>query len=366
MSEIAFPVKNIRWSQYEQLTPILLQKENGPCPLIALVNTLLLRSDIEARTLYLDDIPKEGTSAPQDIKLNTEKLRSLLKKSVGVRVLLSDILVCLGDLLFDMKNLDSRVVNNILESLPLLHTGLDVNPNLSTGGFPGGDLASQIFNVFGLKFVHGWCWEPSHAAPADRVFQELQTFDNIQDYLLGSGSEVDSDAKQNARIWLEENSTQLTSYGLRKLDEGVNADLVAIFFRNNHFSTLYKGSVHDFYLLITDTAFLKSTKYIWQSLISASGGDDLFFTGEFDPVVEGDDYNVEANEDDDMRLLKRLQEKEDSEYAKRLQRNYDAKKVPKQKGKTVSESATQKTQSPLLLSDKKSKKDKKKGNCVIV
>lgn len=363
MSDIAFPVKTIRWSQYEQATPILLQEENGPCPLIALVNTLLLKSDIEARTLGLNEEMTEGTSGPRtSATIDSSKLRMLLKRKVGDRVLLTDILATLGDLLFDVAAVDSSVVNNILESLPLLHTGLDVNPDLTSGGFPNDDLASQIFHVFGLNYFHGWCWQPNPEVPADQVFTEFRTFDSIQDSLLGTVPGVDDQVKQDVRLWLEENSTQLTAYGLEKLDQGMSPDLVVIFFRNNHFSTLYKANNHDFYLLITDTAFLKSNKYVWQSLISASGSEDLFFTGDFLPIVDSDDYNVDANEDDDMALVRQLQEKEDSEYAERLQRKLNSKKSSKIQGKTVSESVEPKVQADPV----KDKKKKKKGNCVIV
>jgi len=391
MSEVEFPVKTIRWSQYEQLTPILLQEENGPCPLLALVNTLLLRSDIEARTWDLEDSTRDfnvvidDSSAPADNapiegsssggafkkkRQDTSKLRSLLKKNVGDRVLLADILGCLGDLLLDLTNVDSEVINTLLENLPLLHTGLDVNPNLYTGRFPS-DFASQIFSVFDLNFVHAWRWEPCIESPADRVFRELQTFDGIHDYLLGSASEGDAEAKHDVRSWLEDNSTQLTAYGLQKLDSEVKEDLVAVFFRNNHFSTLYKANDHGFYLLITDTVFLKSNKYVWQSLNSASGGDDIFFTGEFLPILDNSDFHVEADEEDDMKLLQRLQEQEDSEYAKRLQRNYDTKKTPKKQGKTGSEAAvgpfSQGVSQDTIESNEKTKgkKSKRRPNCVI-
>lgn len=383
MTEVEFPVKTIRWSQYDQLTPILLQEANGPCPLIALVNTLLLRADIEARTFDLDgpakefnalfehtsaieDIPREGSSGIADWhnkRHNTEKLRTLLKKNVGIRVLLADILGCLGDMLLDLHDVDSLVINTLLENLPLLHTGLDVNPNLFTGRFPN-DMASQIFSVFNLNFVHAWCWEPCRESPANRVFQEMQTYDGIQDYLFGASTEAGTDVQNNIRRWLEVNSTQLTAFGLQKLDDHVKADLLAVFFRNNHFCTLYKANDHGFYLLITDTAFLKSNKYVWQSLNSASGGDDLFFTGEFLPIIDSSEYSVDVDEEDDRRLLQRLQQKEDSEYAKRLQKSYDYKLASKKPGKTVSE-ASEGGSREVTEVRQKVKKSKKKGNCVI-
>lgn len=363
MPDIEFPVKTIRWSQYEQVTPILLQEENGPCPLIALVNTLLLSGDIEARTRDLDDTPKEGCSSSGT--LSTEKLRALLKNNTGGRVLLAELLACLGDLLLELTHVDLQVVNNLLENLPLLHTGLDVNPNLVTGEFPSEDLASQIFGVFLLNFVHGWCWEPQNGE-ADLVFLNLGTFASIQEYLLGNS---DDSTKMEVRSWLDDNSTQLTGYGLQKLDLNMKPDLVAIFFRNNHFSTLYKGVNHDFYLLITDTAFVRSTKYVWQSLISASGSEDLYFSGDFDPVVDGDDYHVEA-EDDDMRLLQKLQEEEDSEMARRMQANFDKKRSVDavKKSRKTKDGQRNTTESTQLgkTGDQDESKKKKKDACTIV
>lgn len=363
VAAVSFPVKTITWSQYEQKTPILLQDKNGPCPLIALVNTLLLSADIEARTVELEAsmAPTEGSSAPlQSLKKEGAfRIRELLERHVGKEVPLASLLSTLGDVLLDMASLDSAVVNQLLENLPLLHTGLSVNPNLVTGTFPLDDLAFKIFDAFGLKFVHGWCWEPQPGTSANEVFEQLETFDALQDYLL-KDSECNQLSQKEVQFWLEDNRTQLTDYGLLKLDQEVHADQVAIFFRNNHFSTIYKAHNHDFYLLVTDTVFAKRSLYVWQSLISVSGHEDLFFTGEFIPVIEGDDYD-EDDDQENLRLARKLQEEEDEAMAKSVQKKFDSRRS-KQRGVAQEQKQQQQPEQP----EDAKKKKKGRPNCVIV
>ncbi|KAF5213146.1 hypothetical protein E0198_000661 [Clavispora lusitaniae] len=375
MSDIEFPVKAITWSVYEQKTPILLQEENGPCPLIALVNTLLLASDIEARTTawgkenaVLPESKESGSASSSPQPNGSARIKELLNKHVGDRVSLAELLACLGDALLERTQVDANVVSDLLESLPLLHTGLTVNPNLVSGGFPPQDLAAKIFDAFGLTFVHAWIWEPGHNNDADSVFPSLQTFDAVQDFLLTKGEETEPNAEVSAvSAWLDENSTQLTSHGLSVLDKQLPADSVAIFFRNNHFSTLYKADNHDLYLLLTDTAFTKRPDFVWQSVISASGKDDLFFSGDFTPI--NDELEPWASyPNDDMAVARQLQEEEDAATAQRLQASYNTKKL-KQKGTTVSEGAKGAKEQPSKKASKKDTKEgkgKKKGNCVIV
>ncbi|OVF07173.1 putative ubiquitin carboxyl-terminal hydrolase [Clavispora lusitaniae] len=375
MSDIEFPVKAITWSVYEQKTPILLQEENGPCPLIALVNTLLLASDIEARTTawgkenaVFPESKESGSASSSPQPNGSARIKELLNKHVGDRVSLAELLACLGDALLERTQVEANVVSDLLESLPLLHTGLTVNPNLVSGGFPPQDLAAKIFDAFGLTFVHAWIWEPGHNKDADSVFPSLQTFDAVQDFLLTKDEETEPNAEVSAvSAWLDENSTQLTSHGLSVLDKQLPADSVAIFFRNNHFSTLYKADNHDLYLLLTDTAFTKRPDFVWQSVISASGKDDLFFSGDFTPI--NDELEPWASyPNDDMAVARQLQEEEDAATAQRLQASYNTKKS-KQKGTTVSEGAKGAKEQPSKKASKKDTKEgkgKKKGNCVIV
>lgn len=341
---ISFPVKQITWSQYEHETPILLQEANGPCPLIALVNTLLLQNDIQKRESQLN--PKSNSVATSSRHVESiGKIRSLLHRHLGDRVSLSEVLGCLGDVLLDIYDHENSVVNRLLESLPLLHTGLSVNPNLYMGGFPEHDLSTEIFDAFGLSFVHGWLWDPVSQVHEGH-FKKLQTFDSIQDYLLNP--QLDPRIKADIKQWLEHHSTQLTLYGLRALDERMEPDTVAVFFRNNHFSTIYKAHDHDFYLLITDSAFATG-QCVWQSIISVSGGEDLFFRGDFVPILENSEP-AGFLPHEDLELVRQLQEEEDAAMALRMQKRYDGRQQPR--------APTEKTER-FEKSDKIDKKKKK-------
>lgn len=367
---IDFGVKIITWSDYDLQTPILLQDINGPCPLIALVNTMFLKAEVENRNNLLNEIANDPLLEQVLVFKNY-----LAGKST---ITLNDLLSRLGDLL--IKFSEGKQVSDLdklLESLPLLHTGLSVNPDLSNGEFEK-DLAIELFGIFNLTMYHGWIINPEIEQITDEdeqvdqhqqlveKFKELKYFDSIQDYLLSH-----EDEPFGIRTWLNENSTQLTTYGIKVLNSKLDSDDFIIFFRNNHFSTLYKKNDNDFYLLLTDSSFSKSSKIVWQSLISISGKDDLFFTGDFLPVLEDDSQEYDKKEDENYILMKQLQEEDDKQYAERLQRSYVKKKPPvveskksqKQKNTTTNDNTQSKTHK--TQKDPKSKKDKK-SNCIIV
>lgn len=371
-----FKIRAVWWSlDYDSanednklVTPILLQDENGPCPLIALINTLLLNYELYQRMFevgLVEDISDKKLAALHNLKT----LLLTNEASTGT-IALVKILSQLGDMLLvyvENKSLQYEV-DKLLESLPLLHTGLSVNANLINGDFAHDDLASILFDVFDLKFKHGWCinqidservdWndstedissEDNYATLVD-IFNQLQTFDKIQDYLLDDNAELAHNQKL-IRKWLDLNRTQLTTIGLNRLNIDLVKEEFVIFFRNNHFNTFFKKGNQEFYLLITDASFNnKASKIVWQSLNSISGKDDLFFTGDFLPILDID-QDLPGESNDDYLFSKRLQEEEDNALAKQMQETYS-----KQDG---------------AKGDKKDKKNKdkdkkKKRDCIIV
>lgn len=340
-SDIEFFIRVITWSEYELVTPILLQEENGPCPLIALVNTLLLQTEITNRNNQLN-----GDHNSETVE-EVLSFKTYLKGRPTIK--LDDLLSQLGHLLIKFnENKIGYDLSKLLESLPLLHTGLSVNPNLTDGTFEQ-DLAVDLFSIFDLKFAHGWVIEPQSTLK----ISELKFFDYIQDYLVSTDDE-------QVKTWLNENSAQLTTYGRSLLDKFGNDEFI-VFFRNNHFNTLYKKNGNDLYLLLTDSSFNKSTKIVWQSLISVNGNDDLFFAGDFTPVMEemSNDLSNMNIEDENFKLIKQLQEEDDQEYAKKLQKSYEKKLPP------VKEEIKKNSKSKKPSKDSSTKKNKK-SNCVIV
>jgi hypothetical protein len=74
------------------------------------------------------------------------------------------------------------------------------------------------------------------------------------------------------RKFFEENSSQLTRKGLKMIESGLNDGEVAVFFRNNHFSTIFKyfGKI---YALATDVGFVEAEEVVWECLDNIDGNN---------------------------------------------------------------------------------------------
>ncbi|KAL9246765.1 hypothetical protein vseg_020259 [Gypsophila vaccaria] len=79
--------------------------------------------------------------------------------------------------------------------------------------------------------------------------------------------------------FLKSNASQLTFYGLFCLQEGLKERELCVFFRNNHFSTMFKfeGAL---YLLATDQGYMNQPDLVWEKLNEVNG-DTLFMTCNF-------------------------------------------------------------------------------------
>ncbi|CAN6580759.1 unnamed protein product [Malus baccata var. baccata] len=92
------------------------------------------------------------------------------------------------------------------------------------------------------------------------------------------------------RTFLKNNASQLTFYGLFCLQEGLKERELCVFFRNNHFSTLFKFN-GELYLLATDQGYINQPDLVWEKLNEVNG-DTLFMTGNFK------EFKVESHTND--------------------------------------------------------------------
>ncbi|KAI7841603.1 hypothetical protein COHA_004773 [Chlorella ohadii] len=83
--------------------------------------------------------------------------------------------------------------------------------------------------------------------------------------------------------FLDSHSSQLTYHGLVALQEGLGPNKLAVFFRNNHFSTLFKHE-GQLYILVTDEGFLYEPDVVWEHLMDVSN-DTQLVDGQFRPFV---------------------------------------------------------------------------------
>ncbi|GMN32411.1 hypothetical protein TIFTF001_003666 [Ficus carica] len=95
----------------------------------------------------------------------------------------------------------------------------------------------------------------------------------------GPKDEITPQAGELIRNFLKNNASQLTFTGLFCLLEGLKERELCVFFRNNHFSTMFKFN-GELYLLATDQGYINQPDLVWEKLNEVNG-DTLFMTGNF-------------------------------------------------------------------------------------
>jgi hypothetical protein len=78
---------------------------------------------------------------------------------------------------------------------------------------------------------------------------------------------------------MKNSASQLTFCGLFRLQEGLKERELCVFFRNNHFCTMFKYE-GELYLLATDQGYLNQPDLVWEKLNEVNG-DTAFMTATF-------------------------------------------------------------------------------------
>ncbi|KAL8184791.1 UNVERIFIED_CONTAM: Ubiquitin carboxyl-terminal hydrolase MINDY-1 [Gekko kuhli] len=249
-------VKWINWKG--ERTPIITQSENGPCPLLAIMNILFLQ---------------------WKVKLPPQK-----------EVITSDELMAhLGDCILSIKpQKESEVlqlnfqqnVNDAMTVLPKLSTGLDVNVRFT--GVSDFEYTPEciVFDLLNVPLYHGWLVDPQLADVAQAIGK--LSYNQLVEKIITCKHSRDPNLVTEGLIaeqFLESTASQLTYHGLCELTSTVNEGELSVFFRNNHFSTMIKHKSH-LYLLVTDQGFLHEEQVAWESLHNVDG-DSCFCDAEF-------------------------------------------------------------------------------------
>lgn len=313
-----YQIKHINWTDASSRTlrqsSILMQNANGPCPLLALVNALVLSTPSNLDTALV------------------ETLRTREQVSLGL----------LLDAVFDELTSGRRGdpaqqlpdVSELYSFLLALHTGMNVNPRFVTpidtprGSLDGRppDFSSihpthraqskpgafeetremRMYSTFNVPLIHGWTAPVETAAYAAFV-RSAQTFEDAQNIQFAE-SELEDKLRaegltpqeqqtlqdiQTIKSFLNTWPTQLTDFGLETISRALKPGQIVILFRNDHFSTIYKEPNHGALMtLVTDTGYSNHAEIIWESLVDVSGAASEMFSGDFRVVSHSQDARL--------------------------------------------------------------------------
>ncbi|XP_051901794.1 ubiquitin carboxyl-terminal hydrolase MINDY-1 [Pristis pectinata] len=319
-SNTFYYVKWINWKG--EKTPVITQSENGPCPLIAIMNILFLRWKVK--------IP------PKTEVISVEQL-----------------MILLGDCILSTKPKESseglqlnfdQNMNDAMAVLPKLSTGLDVNVRFTGVGDFEYTPECIVFDLLDVPLYHGWLVDPQ----SHEVMQAVGrcSYNQLVEKIISSKHSTDSALVSEGLVaeqFLDATATQLTYHGLCELTAAAKEGELCVFFRNNHFSTMIKHKGH-LYLLVTDQGFLSEQKLVWESLHNVEGdgnfcdaefclshptGRQLPYTVAQPPQQQIDqDYMValslqqqqqSSGDISDLELARQLQEEEDRRAVRYLQ-----------------------------------------------
>ncbi|XP_054024842.1 ubiquitin carboxyl-terminal hydrolase MINDY-2 isoform X2 [Dryobates pubescens] len=368
-----YHIKWVRWK--EENTPVITQNENGPCPLLAIMNVLLLAWKIK--------LP------PMMEIITAEQLMEYL------------------DYILDAKPKEISEIQrlnyeqNMSDAMAILHklqTGLDVNVKFTGVRVFEYTPECIVFDLLDIPLYHGWLVDPQVADIVKAVgnCSYNQLVEKIISCKQSDNSELVSEGFV-AEQFLNNTATQLTYHGLCELTSAVQEGELCVFFRNNHFSTMtkYKGQL---YLLVTDQGFLTEEKVVWESLHNVDG-DGNFCDSEFhlrppsDPetVYRGQqdqidqDYlmalslqqeqqNQEINWEQipegisDLELAKKLQEEEDRRASQYYQEQEQAAAQVQQVQAAASPASGRQSGSNerKRKEPREREKEKEKNSCVLL
>lgn len=310
-----YQVKNINWydessGKVPRKSPILVQNANGPCPLMALVNALTLTTPVSAEDAVL---------------VNTLKTR----EQVSLDLLLDAVF---DELMSERRTIPDQALPDITalyDFLKGLHTGMNVNPRFVpteeiemafkrtslTHLHPTerGDLIPGTFEdtremsfyrIFQIPLIHGWLPPKSdpvydalkrHAESYEDAQNMLFREEELEDKLSNPGSAGLTEEEQGIyqdvltiKSFLQDSATQLTPWGLEVITRAMRPGSMAILFRNDHFSTLYRHpQTHQIFALVTDAGYAGHEEVVWESLVDVNGERSEFFSGDFRVVGGG-------------------------------------------------------------------------------
>lgn len=371
----------------ESVLPLLLQNENGPCFIIALVNALILRSE---ETSGSDSTACSNTKETIDEFKAT--LVELASSQPARQVSIDAIYVFIIDLLLNVESSDNNIQASSSEEdleakseipniLPLLNKGLLINPGFDNTTVNDYDThtasINALLNALKVELFHGFLM-PEDLLLLLREKDVIPTYNACQDYLISHMDDSPPDLiSEKITFFLNINSTELTKEGYVALLENLEEGKIFLLFRNDHYNTCIKHN-GQIYLLVTDIGYISQPDIVWTELSIEDAGNyynATFNESTINPSPEHvkiKDYEMDKQENSDLILAQQLQSQEDERISKSLQTAEQKKPhitgrkdVNAVKSKPIPKKVTEKPTTVPPAGKIKSSKREKDKSCII-
>ncbi|TPX72412.1 hypothetical protein SpCBS45565_g00570 [Spizellomyces sp. 'palustris'] len=287
---------------------IITQNRNGPCPLLALCNVLLLRGDIEIR-YERDEVDYEYIVELIGDWLTTRLPLSSPNASSPTSPSFSSGRHTSADFSKNFTDVLEIIPVGINSPLQTLQTGLDVNVRFDSPFSFEVTSSLLVFDLFKIILCHGWTVDPQDEETHRVVVTECGSYNRVVEKVIEGEIAAGHQAKGKEKMVAEEEyeeasrkreqlihdglvckgfldatASQLTYHGLQTLCEALEPNSLAVLFRNNHFSTLFKRVGKDgtiaLYTLVTDQGFVGAEAVVWETMDNVEG-DSSFVDGCF-------------------------------------------------------------------------------------
>ncbi|OQR85499.1 FAM63B-like [Achlya hypogyna] len=288
--DVVYWVKATKFLQRDVL--YICQNVNGPCPLLAICNVLLLRGHLSIDAYLHPTHGGQGYIYARDVIALVQQ-----------RIMETNA---------HFSEAEKATVQEVVDLIPSLDVGLDVNVQFHAVDAFEYTSALAIFDLLAIRLVHGWVVDPQdietasvlqhksynhlietvidHHSVGDDTTAAATTMVKERSLSMDLALEKVEQVKRDGPVierFLADSASQLTYAGLVLLhEEGIKERELAVFFRNNHFSSIFKinGAL---YLLATDAGYYDEPSVIWERLDEIDG-DSEYFTSAFTPVVAKD------------------------------------------------------------------------------
>lgn len=215
-------------------------------------------------------------------------------------------------------------ISDVMTIFPKLQTGIDVNIQFKDVNSFECTSELTVFDAFGVGLFHGWLPDPQD----EPIFKIIsgESYNQVVDRIITSKESEEVDITEEGLLlenFLDTYASQLTYHGLVNIFQSMSDHQLAVLFRNNHFSTLYKHK-DELFTLVTDRGYLNKSNIVWETLSGVLGDthftDSNFITSPNEPDASDLSAINDCQQENAIQQPSQASEQLDRELAIQLDR----------------------------------------------